>query len=78
MEFPVSSFRPLFQLGDFFKGLVCAVLFVMLIMVQNSLTGNFCFMAVLHRSFPVRPRFCRDAGGKGITDLTDGLVRLKL
>ena len=52
----------------------------MLIMVQNSLTGNFCFMGGFYTGvflFDLMD-FAVDAGGKGITDLTDGLVRLKL
>ena len=39
MELPVGGFRSLFQLGDFLKGLVCAILLVMLIVAQNSLTA---------------------------------------
>ena len=48
MELPVGGFGSLFQLGDFLKGLVCTVLLVMLIVAQNSLTGNLCLVGSFH------------------------------
>ena len=80
MELPVGGFRSLFQLGDFLKGLVCAILLVMLIVAQNSLTGNLCLVGSFHTGvflFDLM-EFAVNAGGKGVADLADALVRLKL
>ena len=67
MELPVGGFRSLFQLGDFLKGLVCAILLVMLIVAQNSLTGNLCLVGSFHTGvflFDLM-EFAVNAGGKG-------------
>lgn len=45
MELPVSGLGLLFQLGHLLEGLVRASFLVVLVVADNRLCGNLCFMA---------------------------------
>ena len=80
MELPVSGLGLLFQLGHLLEGLVRASFLVVLVVADNRLCGNLCFMGSFHaRVFLLHLMdFAVNAGGKGIADLADGLICLKL
>ena len=80
LELRISSIRLMFQLGDLLIRLVDAVFPMMAEMPSGSLSSNLRFMRRLNRRvflFDLMD-FSVNAGSKGVTDLADSFVRLKL
>ena len=80
LELGISDIRLMFQLGDLLIRLVDAVFPMMTEMPSGSLGGDLRFMRRLNRRiflFDLMD-FAVNAGSKGVTDLADGFLRLKL
>ena len=80
LELRISSIRLVFQLGDLLVGLVDAAFPMMTEMPSGSLSGDLRFMRRLNRRvflFDLMD-FAVNAGSKGVTDLADGFICLKL
>ena len=80
LELCIRSIRLMFQLGDLLIGLVDAVFPMMTEMPRSGLSGNLCFMRRLNRRVFLLDLmdFAVNAGSKGVTDLADGFICLKL
>ena len=80
LELGVSYIRLVFQLGNLLIRLVDAAFPMMTEMPRSGLSGNLCFMRRLNRRVFLLDLmdFAVNAGSKGVTDLADGFVRLKL
>ncbi len=80
LELRISSIRLVFQLGDLLIRLVDAAFPMMTEMPSGSLGGDLRFVRRLNRRvflFDLM-NFAVNAGSKGVTDLADGFLRLKL
>jgi len=80
LELGVSYIRLVFQLGNLLIRLVDAAFPMMTEMPRSGLSGNLCFMRRLNRRiflFDLMD-FAVNAGSKGVTDLADGFICLKL
>jgi len=80
LELRISSIRLVFQLGDLLIRLVDAAFPMMTEMPRSGLSGNLCFMRRLNRRVFLLDLmdFAVNAGSKGVTDLADGFICLKL
>ena len=80
LELRIRSIRLVFQLGDLLVGLVDAAFPMMTEMPSGSLGGDLRFVRRLNRRvflFDLMD-FAVNAGSKGVTDLADGFICLKL
>ena len=80
LELRISSIRLVFQLGDLLVGLVDAAFPMMTEMPSGSLGSDLRFMRRLNRRVFLLDLmdFAVNAGSKGVTDLADGFICLKL
>ena len=80
LELRISSIRLVFQLGDLFIRLVDAAFPMMAEMPSGSLSGDLRFVRPLDRRVFLLDLmdFAVNAGSKGVTDLADGFICLKL
>ena len=80
LELGVSYIRLVFQLGNLLIRLVDAAFPMMTEMPRSGLNGNLCFMRRLNRRVFLLDLmdFAVNAGNKGVTDLADGFICLKL
>jgi len=80
LELGVSYIRLVFQLGNLLIGLVDAFFSMMTEMPCDGLCDNLCFVRPLDRRVFLLDLmdFSVNAGSKGVTDLADSFVRLKL
>ena len=80
LELGVSYIRLMFQLGNLLIRLVDTAFPMMTEMPRSGLSGNLCFMRRLNRRVFLLDLmdFAVNAGSKGVTDLADGFICLKL
>ena len=80
LELRISRIRLVFQLGDLLVGLVDAAFPMMTEMPSGSLSGDLRLMRRLNRRVFLLDLmdFAVNAGSKGVTDLADGFICLKL
>ena len=80
LELRISDIRLVFQLGNLLIRLVDAAFPMMTEMPRSGLSGNLCFMRRLNRRVFLLDLmdFAVNAGSKGVTDLADGFICLKL
>ena len=80
LELCIRYIRLVVQLGNLLLRLVDAAFPMMTEMPRSGLSGNLCFMRRLNRRVFLLDLmdFAVNAGSKGVTDLADGFICLKL
>src|SRR5699024_6930678 len=80
MELGICNLSLVFQLGNLLKGLVCLTFLVVTVMMNGRLRNDFRTVSCLDCGVILLNLmdFAVNTGGKGIANLTDGFVSLKL